>query len=85
MARDFNVPGNTHYRVDLPFDIVINSIKDPIGGGYGLMLDTDGSFYIGTGVPLSGISLDTDGTPYFNPLGNVKILLDTDGVPYISI
>lgn len=31
-----------------------------------------------------GISLDTDGVPYFDPTGLGVLALDTDGVPYFS-
>lgn len=32
---------------------------------------------------VTGIALDTDGVPYFNPVGTTTIALDTDGVPYL--
>lgn len=32
---------------------------------------------------ITGVSLDTDGTPYFDSTGTAILAVDTDGTPYI--
>lgn len=49
----------------------------------------DGTNLVQAGVPIpnanaSTIALDTDGTPFYSPVGTSAVALDTDGNPYVT-
>ena len=88
-AAGYNVPGNAHYTTEKPLDILVRSVKDPLGievdgsawgvsydANYGVSKDANGTFYLTQNLSKADYPVYFDGArnPYIVDAGKKRAL-----------